>query len=102
MWRSCWARVLVWFVALAGLGLPALAQVNTGSVYGHVTDEQGMAIPGGTTTLTGPSAPMTTSVETNGLFRFVKVPPGKYTVTVTMPGFATVTREDVQVSVDRK
>ena len=30
MWRSSWARVLVWFVALAGLGLCALAQENTG------------------------------------------------------------------------
>jgi len=101
MWRSCWARVLVWFVALAGLGLPLRAQVNTGNVYGTVTDEQGMTVPGGTATLTGESAPMTTSVEANGLFRFLKVPPGKYTVTVVMPGFTTVTRENVQVSVNK-
>ena len=101
MWRSCWARVLVWFVALAGLGLPLAAQVNTGNVYGHVTDEQGMAVPGGTATLKGPSAPMTTSVDAQGLFRFVKVPPGKYSVTVVMPGFTTVTRENVQVSVNQ-
>jgi len=93
--------VLVWFVALAGLGLPAFAQVNTGNVYGNVTDEQGMAVPGGTATLTGPAAPMTTSVEANGLFRFLKVPPGKYTVTIVMPGFTTVTRENVQVSVGK-
>jgi hypothetical protein len=99
MWRSCWARVLVWFVALAGLGLPLAAQVNTGNVYGTVTDEQGMPVPGGTATLTGPAAPMTTPVESNGLFRFLRVPPGKYTVTVVMPGFTTVTRENVQVSV---
>ena len=102
MWRSCWARVLVWFVALAGLGLPALAQVNTGNVYGHVTDEQGMAVPGGTATLTGPGAPQTTSVDAQGLFRFLKVPPGnKYTVTVVMPGFTTVSRENVTVSVNQ-
>jgi len=99
MWRSCWARVLVWFVALAGLGLPAMAQINTGNVFGHVTDEQGMAVPGGTATLTGPAAPMTTSVDAGGLFRFLKVPPGTYTVTVVMPGFTTVTRENVSVSV---
>ena len=35
----------------------------------------------------------------SGLFRFLKVPPGKYAVTVTMPGFTTVTRENVTVSV---
>ncbi|MFY9550997.1 MAG: TonB-dependent receptor [Thermoanaerobaculia bacterium] len=93
--------MLVWFVALAGLGLHALAQVNTGNVYGNVTDEQGAAIPGGAVTLTGPSQPSTTSVDTNGLYRFLKVPPGKYTVTVVMPGFTTLTRENVQVSVGK-
>src|SRR5215468_11883928 len=102
MWRSCLARVLIWFVALAGLGLTALAQVNTGNIYGQVTDEQGAAVPGGTATLTGPAAPMTTQVEANGIYRFLKVPPGSdYKVTITMPGFTTVTRENVSVSVGR-
>jgi hypothetical protein len=93
--------VLVWFVALAGLGSYAAAQVNTGNVYGNVIDEQGGVLPGGTATLIGPSAPMTTSVDASGLFRFLRVPPGKYSVTVTMPGFSTVTRENVNVSVNK-
>jgi hypothetical protein len=91
--------VLIWFVALAGLGSFAAAQVNTGNVYGNVIDEQGGVIPGGTAVLNGPAAPKTTSVDANGLFRFLKVPPGTYSVTVTMPGFTTVTRENVIVSV---
>jgi Carboxypeptidase regulatory-like domain len=99
MWRSYLARVLVWFAALAGLGLYAAAQTNTGNVYGNVIDESEAAIPGGTVTLTGPRAPATTSVDASGFFRFLKVPPGKYSVTVTMPGFTTVTRENVSVSV---
>ncbi len=101
MWRSYLARVLVWFVALAGLGLQAVAQQNTGNVYGNVIDQTGTPIPGGTATLTGPSQPTTTSVDGTGTFRFLKVPPGKYSVTVTMPGFTTVTRENVTVSVGR-
>ena len=80
---------------------PLVAQNNTGNVYGNVIDEQGGIIPGGTATLLGPSAPMTTSVDAQGLFRFLKVPPGKYAVTVTMPGFTTVTRENVSVSVGK-
>jgi hypothetical protein len=92
--------VLLSMAALC-LAAPLSAQVNTGNVYGNVIDEQGMSIPGGTATLTGPAAPMTTSVDSNGLFRFLKVPPGKYTVTVTMPGFTTVTRENVTVSVNK-
>jgi|RhiMetdeSRZDD1v2_1073273.scaffolds.fasta_scaffold00709_19 carboxypeptidase family protein/TonB-dependent receptor-like protein len=102
MWRSSLARVLIWFVALAGLGLTALAQVNTGNIYGTVTDEQGAAVPGGTVTLTGPRAPVTTTVEAGGIYRFLKVPPGgDYVVTITMPGFTTVKRENVTVSVGR-
>ena len=99
MGRSYLARVLIWFVALAGLGLQAFAQQNTGNVYGNVIDQTGTPIPGGTATLTGPSQPTTTSVDATGLFRFLKVPPGRYSVTVTMPGFTTVTRENVIVSV---
>ncbi len=83
------------------LAAPLAAQTNTGNVYGNVIDEQGAAIPGGTATLIGPAAPRTTSVDSSGFFRFLKVPPGKYSVTVTMPGFTTVTRENVLVSVGK-
>lgn len=101
MWRSFLARVLIWFVALAGLGLYAAAQTNTGNVYGTVTDEQGSAMPGGTATLTGPTAPQTTTVNGAGQFRFLKVPPNKYTVVVTLPGFTTVTQENVIVTLGK-
>jgi hypothetical protein len=81
------------------LAAPLVAQSNTGNVYGNVIDEQGGTIPGGTATLIGPAQPTTTRVDAQGFFRFLKVPPGKYAVTVTMPGFTTVTRENVTVSV---
>lgn len=101
MWRSFLARVLIWFVALAGLGLYATAQVNTGNVYGVVTDEQGAPLPGGTATLTGPIAPRTTTVDNAGQFRFLKVPPNKYSVVVNLPGFTTVTQENVYVTLGK-
>jgi hypothetical protein len=93
--------VLLAVLAMAALLLaaPLVAQTNTGNVYGNVIDEQGGAIPGGTATLIGPAQPTTTSVNAQGFFRFLKVPPGKYAVTVVMPGFTTVTRENVLVSV---
>ena len=59
----------------------------------------GGILPGGTATLTGQRQPMTTTVDAGGLFRFLKVPPGRYTVTVALPGFTTVTRENVIVTV---
>ncbi len=55
MWRSFLARVLIWFVALAGLGLYAAAQSSTGQ---HLRNRDLMSrarrLPGGTATLTGP------------------------------------------------
>jgi Carboxypeptidase regulatory-like domain/TonB-dependent Receptor Plug Domain len=101
MWRSSWARVLVWFVALAGLGLCALAQENTGNIYGKVADEKGDAVPGGTATLTGPHAPRSTTIDTNGNFRFLKVPPAVYKVRIDMPGFAPWEQEKVVVALGK-
>ncbi len=48
MWRSAWQECLVWFVALAGLGLFALAQENTGNIFGRVVDMNAQPIPGAT------------------------------------------------------
>jgi Carboxypeptidase regulatory-like domain/TonB-dependent Receptor Plug Domain len=76
-----------------------VAQTNTGNVHGSLIDARGLPIPGGLVTLIGPTAPRTTTVDANGLFRFLRVAPGQYSVTATLPGFATVTRQNVLVSV---
>lgn len=91
--------VLVAVTTALVVARPLVAQTNTGNVYGNVIDELGSPIPGGTATLTGPAAPRTAGVDASGVFRFPRVAPGKYTLTVTMPGFATLTRENVVVSV---
>jgi hypothetical protein len=91
----------VLFAAAAALPLAAsaFAQTNSGNVYGNVTEEQGSPIPGGTVTLTGAAAPRTAKVDASGVFRFPRVAPGRYTVTVTMAGLAAAKRENVLVSV---
>jgi hypothetical protein len=101
MWRSSWARFLVWFVALAGLGLSAVAQESVGNVYGRAADENGAPIPGASATLAGPGAPKSTATDADGRFRFLAVQPGRYTVTVSMTGFTTLTRENVVVTLGR-
>ena len=94
--RICGAVVLILVMATR-----LVAQSNTGSVYGTVIDELGSPIPGGTATLTGSAAPRTAAVDALGLFRFPNIAPGKYTLTVTTPNFATSRRENVIVSVGR-
>ena len=87
---------LVCLTAMLGLAACVVAQTNTGNVYGNVVDEQGAPIPGGTATLTGAAAPRTASVDVGGVYRFPRVAPGRYTVTVTMPGLAAATRENIR------
>jgi hypothetical protein len=94
-------KVLLAAAMTLSLASALVAQSNTGNVYGTLIDEQGSPIPGGLVTLNGPAAPRTTIVDANGLFRILNVAPGQYSVTVTMPGFATVTRQDVLVAVGR-
>ena len=92
-------RILLAVAMALVLAAPLVAQTNTGNVYGNVIDEQGTPIPGGAATLTGTAAPRTTTVDAQGFFRFLKIAPGKYKLIVTMPGFTTLTRENVDVTV---
>src|SRR5262245_22793826 len=77
------------------------AQSQTGSVQGRINDGQGSVVASATATLQGPAAPLQTAVDAQGEFRFLEVPPGTYTVTVSAPGFATAARDDVLVSLGR-
>ncbi len=93
-------------IALAAMLLlasPVLAQFgeNVGSVFGKVTDEQGGALPGVSVALKGPAGPQSQITDARGEYRFLNLPPGKYTVTLAIAGFVTVNRENVVVSLGR-
>lgn len=74
---------------------------NQGSIQGTVTDQSGAAVPGAdlkaSNTATGIN--FTTTSDANGLYTFLVVPVGTYTVVAEKPGFATVTQENVNVTV---
>jgi hypothetical protein len=50
-------RALVVALVLLALAVPALAQVQTGNLYGTVVSNDGAPLPGVTVTLTGTGAP---------------------------------------------
>src|SRR5262249_7478592 len=96
MRKSPGAVLVAWTVVFVCTA-PMVAHTNTGNIYGTVIDESGSPVPGGLAALSGPASPRTASVDANGLFRFARVPAGKYAITLSTPGFATVTREGVLV-----
>jgi hypothetical protein len=79
----------------------AAGQVLYGSVVGSVHDPSGAAIPGATVTIThlATKASREGVSDETGAYRFPAVQTGTYTVTVTLPGFKTFSR-DVPVTIN--
>ncbi len=83
--------------------LPVAAQTNpTGTISGKVLDEQGLAIPGASVTVQSPALQGTRTATTsaNGDYIFPFLPPGEYTVSFELTGFATV-KQEVRVSLSQ-
>ncbi len=78
----------------------AYAQTTAGTtVTGYVLDPDQAAILGATVTLTPASgAALVTTSGGDGAYNFRNVPAGTYSLTVTMPGFASFVRQGVRVA----
>jgi hypothetical protein len=95
--RVCRAVALV-FVSLALWPASVAAQA---SIAGTVKDTSGAVLPGVTVEAASPALiEKTRSVVTDstGQYRIVDLRPGTYEVTFTLPGFATVKREGVELT----
>ena len=89
-------------VLLIGMAAGLIAQESTGNIYGTVKDEQGGALPGATATLTGPTTALLTAVsDAAGNFRFLRVSPGRYTVSVEMAGMSKAVHDNVVVTLGK-
>jgi len=77
----------------------AVAQVQSGTVYGTIKDDQGGTLPGVEVTLTGTDRSLSFTTGTDGQYRFLNVPPGAYSLSATLQGFATAQVPRVVVSV---
>jgi hypothetical protein len=96
---------LVLFGVLFTLGAAVLeAQRLTGTIRGTVTDEGGEPLPGVTIEVKSPAligGTQTAMTPASGTFLFPALPPGKYTANFKMPGFQSVVRENIVVSVGK-
>jgi hypothetical protein len=92
--------MLAAFALLASLST-AWAQQQTGQIFGKVTDESGAVLPGVTVTLTGPSLlqPQVATTSETGSFQFPRLDVGTYDVKFELPGFKTVIKQGIRVTV---
>src|SRR6201991_5224797 len=94
--RATWKFVLLFFIAL--MPMIAAAQQTAATVRGVVADPENAVIPGATVTFTPASGKaLVTQSESDGTYVLRNVPAGTYSVTVTMPGFASFVKMGVRV-----
>jgi hypothetical protein len=88
-------------IAMVLGALPALAQQQTGEIFGKVTDQSGAVLPGVAVTVTAPSLlqPLTAITSESGTFQFPRLDVGIYSVRFELAGFKTVIKEDMRVTV---
>jgi len=92
------------FAALCLLFAPkswGQAQITTGTVQGDVLDERGGGVPGASIEAKNLDTNYirTETTDSDGHFAFLNLAPGRYTLTITKSGFATIVQQNVNITV---
>src|ERR687888_297561 len=79
----------------------AQSQITTGVIDGTVVDTSGAVLPGADVEVRNVDTNLARNLTTDRDGRFValQLPPGRYTVTLKLSGFATLVQENVVVTV---
>jgi len=89
--RSLWGWMLCCILVST---LSLFSQTATTSLRGTVKDPSGALVPGAKITITDNSngQALTTTANSSGLYAFPQIPPAKYTISASAPGFGTQTK----------
>src|SRR6266540_2621894 len=89
-------------LVLISVAAPAAAQI-TGAIYGTVSDESGAVLPGVAVTVTNPQTGESRTTTTNaaGGFNVSQLTVGTYTVRAELSGFKAITRQGIELSLNR-
>jgi len=98
------SRTLISLSLLLVFATSALAQSNTGSITGVVTDQNGAVVPNATVTITnqGTNEKRTVQSDGEGRYEVPGLPNGIYTVEATATGFKTTSIKDLRLAVGEK
>lgn len=101
---ACIIRVFLAVILTFVGALPLLAQVDTGSITGTVTDSTGAVVSGAKVTLTneGTGTALSTTSSANGTYDFSPVRIGSYKLEVSASGFKTAVQAHVVVDVSAR
>ena len=104
MQKQSWLKfihVSLMFMVLCCASVLSFAQSDRGSVSGIVTDPTGSRIPGAKVTVTNTAMGTQNSTVTTGAgdYTIPELIAGDYSVTVVAPGFTTLVRNGITVSV---
>src|SRR4051794_7575404 len=95
-------RALFLAVLLLSLAVPALAQVQSGNVYGTVASAaDNSAMPGVTVQLSGNGATTLAVTDAQGKFRFLGLAPGSYEVKTELEGYSPIEQTGITVNIGR-
>jgi hypothetical protein len=92
-------RAVVTLCCILSVSSASAQTTAGGSIRGYVEDEQKAVLPGVAITAVSPSAPRpyTTMTDGGGYYRLLELPPGVYSVSAELQGFAKTVREKVDV-----
>src|SRR5579859_3506299 len=96
----CAVFMVVGLLVCAGLGW-GQSQTTTGTVQGDVVDERGGSVAGASVEAKNLDTNYTQTEKSNsdGHFAFLSLAPGRYTLTIAQPGFATIVQQNVKLTV---
>src|SRR5437667_1898288 len=97
--RTTW----LWLIVVLSFtpSLVAQTQITTGVIQGVTIDQSGAVMPGTTVEARNldTNFTKTQTTDANGRFAFLLLPPGRYTVTASHPGFSTLVQENADLTV---
>lgn len=97
-----WKRLYQLSLIFLFLAPVVMAQtIEYGKLTGTVVDEEGAPLPGVTVEITSPAlmgGKRATQTSARGSYVFMNLPPGKYALTASLPGFKTVRQENITIT----